>query len=161
VIDPWDTNSFSAEIRQALDNNSKLIFEYFNEDLKLMEEHLESSPYQSLKSNRYNYAYSNFRENTLTPILENSQIRVWHYTRLTEGEVDIMREKLVPSSLVYLQLRLDSLVSNGLLSCEESELVFKQSPFHKQGEIRSGMLWAATTPLPSNDMGIAPFLECW
>lgn len=161
MIDPWDPKTFSAEIIYALNNYSELIIDYFKEDLRLMEEHLNSSPYQSLKSNRFNLTYSEFRESILTPILEHSRIRVWHYTRLTDGEVDMMRKKLVPSSLDYLQLRLDSLVSNGQLSCEESELVFKQSPFHKQGENRSGMLWSITTPSPSSDTGVTPLLESW
>jgi len=161
MIDPWDPKSFSVEINHVLNEYSELIFNYFSEDLRLMEEHLNSSPYQSLKSNKFHFAYSSFQENTLTPILENSRIRVWHYTRLTDDEVDMMRQKLVPSSLDYLRLRLDLLVSNGLLSNKESELVFNQSPFHKQGKSRSSMLWSTTTPLPFDDSGVSPLLESW
>ena len=72
-----------------------------------------------------------------------------------------MWQKLVPSSLDYLRLRLGSLVSNGLLSNEESELVFNQSPFHKQGKSRSSMLWSTTTPLSFDDSGVSPLLESW
>lgn len=161
MIDPWDPKSFSVEINHVLIEYSELIFNYFSEDLRLMEEHLNSSPYQSLKSNKFHFAYSDFQENTLTPILKNSRIRVWHYTRLTDDEVDMMRQKLIPSSLGYLRLRLDSLVSNGLLTNEESELVFNQSPFHKQDKSRSSMLWSITTPLPFDDSGVSPLLESW
>jgi len=94
MIDPWDPKSFSVEINHVLNEYSELIFNYFSENLRLMEEHLNSSPYQSLKSNKFYLAYSYFQENTLTPILENSRIRVWHYTRLTDDEVDMMWQKL-------------------------------------------------------------------
>ncbi len=53
MIDPWDPKSFSVEINLVLNEYSELIFNYFTEDLKLMEEHLNSSPYQSLKSNKF------------------------------------------------------------------------------------------------------------
>ena len=72
-----------------------------------------------------------------------------------------MCQKLVPSSLDYLQLRLDSLVSNDLLNKAESKLVFNQSPYHAQGKIRFNMLWSTTVPLPSNESGVSPLLESW
>jgi hypothetical protein len=161
MIDPWDPKSFSAEIKHTLDSHSELIVNFFREDSKLMDEHLNSSPYQSLKSNLFHFEFSNFKENTLTPILKNSRIRVWHYTRLTDSEVDMMRKKLMLSSLDYLKDRLDSLVSNGLLSHKESEQVFGQSPFHRQRANRSGMLWTTTSPLPTTDTGVEPLLEHW
>ncbi len=80
---------------------------------------------------------------------------------MTDDEVDMMSKKLMLSSLAYLKLRLDSLVSNGLLSYEESEKVFEQSPFHKQGASRSDMLWSTTTPLPTTEGGVEPLLGSW
>ncbi|WP_282168004.1 hypothetical protein [Shewanella japonica] len=161
MIYPWDPKSFNSEIVSALDNNSELISDYFREDIKLMDEHLSSSTYQSLKSNRFNYAFSDFKENVLTPILKHNRIIVWHYTRLTDDEVEMMRKRLMPSTLDYLKLRLELLVSKGLLTYEESQVVFKQSPFHKQERNRSGMLWTTTTPDPITDMGVEPLLQSW
>lgn len=161
MIYPWDTKSFSTEIECILETHSELISNYFREDVKLMNEHLNSSPYQSLKPNKFHYAFSDFKENTLTPILKSCRIVVWHYTRLTDDEVSIMREKLTLSSLDYLKLRLDLLISKGLLSHEESKVVLEQSPFHKQEQNRSGMLWTTTTPEPTNDMGVNRLLNSW
>ncbi|MGI2180186.1 hypothetical protein [Shewanella sp. S1-49-MNA-CIBAN-0167] len=158
---PWDPKSFNYEIVSALDNHSELISDYFREDIRLMDEHLNSSPYQSLKPNRFNYAFSDFKENVLTPILKNNRIIVWHYTRLTDHEVEMMHKRLMPSTLDYLKIRLELLVSKGLLTYEESQVVFKQSPFHKQERNRSGMLWTTTVPEPTTDMGVEPLLKSW
>lgn len=158
---PWDPKSFNSEIVSALRSHSELISDYYREDIRLMDEHLSSSPYQSLKSNRFNYAFSDFKENVLTPILKNNRIIVWHYTRLTDDEVEMMCKKLMPSTLDYLKIRLELLVSKGLLTYEESQVVFRQSPFHKQERNRSGMLWTTTTPEPTTDMGVEPLLKSW
>lgn len=161
MVDPWDPKSFSGEITHILTDNSELILNYFTEESKLMDEHLNSSPYESLKPNKFHSNYSDFKDNILTPILKASRIRVWHYTRLIDAEVDMMTNKLVLSSLDFLQLRLGILVSYGLVSCKESELVFKKSVFHKQEKNRSGMLWSTTIPLPSSDSGVAPLMDSW
>jgi len=158
---PWDPETFNSEVMSALDNHSELISDYFREDIRLMDEHLTSSPYQSLKPNRFSYAFSDFKENVLTPILKYNRIIVWHYTRLTDDEVEMMRRRLMPSTLDYLETRLKLLVSKGLLTYEESQVVFKQSPFHKQEQNRSGMLWTTTTPEPTTDYGVEPFLNNW
>jgi hypothetical protein len=158
---PWDPKSFNYEIVSVLGNHSELISDYFSEDIRLMNEHLSSSPYQSLKSNRFNYAFSDFKENVLTPILKHNRIIVWHYTRLTDDEVEMMCKRLMTSTLDYLKLRLELLVSKGLLTYEESQVVFKQSPFHNQERNRSGMLWTTTTPEPTTDMGVEPLLNSW
>lgn len=161
MIDPWNPSTFSHELMQALECNAELIESFFREESKLMDEHLNSSPYESLKPNRFHFEFSNFKENTITEILKCSRIRVWHYTRLTDFEVNEMQNQLVLSNLDYLKLRLEFLVANDLLTDEESQLVFEQSPFHRQGPNRSGMLWTSTTPIPISDSGVEPLLQNW
>lgn len=126
-----------------------------------MEEHLNSSPYQSLKSNRFAPAFMEFREHTLTPVLAGCRIRAWHYTRLTDGEVEAMRQELVPTSPGFLKRRLDGLVIDGLLTPGEADIIFAESPLHKQLENRAGRLWTAIVPLPRNNSGVKPLLESW
>ena len=161
MIDPWDPASFSEEIQNLLNKNSELIYDYFSQHLKSQDHHIKNQSYKHLKKDNLEKLYSKLQEETLTPILKNCRIRIWHYTRLTDDEVAKMKRKLVLSSLDYLRLRLNMLISNDLLSDEESDLIFKQSPFHKQAKGRSGMLWGVTIPLPCNDDGVTPLLQSW
>lgn len=161
MIDAWNPRTYSGEITLVLSDYSEIILKYHEEDRRLMDEHLNSSPYQSLKSNRFFSAYREFQEQTLAPILASSRIRVWHYARLMDEEVDTMRQRLVPSSLDYLRCRLDNLVAKTLLTPEDAEIVFDASPFHKQLENRTGRLWTTIIPLPPSDSGVIPLLESW
>lgn len=126
-----------------------------------MHEHLNSLPYQSLKPNRFASEYLWFQEHELTPILSEARIRVWHYARLLDHEVNAMRQALVPSSLEFLQKRLHELVAMELLSQQEADQVWQESPFHSQEGIRSGRLWVVTLPLHHRAGGVSPFVGSW
>nr|WP_315484590.1 hypothetical protein [uncultured Undibacterium sp.] len=161
IIDACNSKTFGTEITKTLIDNSELIFKYQTEDRQLMDEHLNSSPYQSLKPNCHFSAYQEFREQTLTPILATSRIRVWHYTRLTNDEADAMQKQLVLSCLDSLRLRLDNLVEKNLLTQIDSETVFSQSPFHKQFDNRVGLLSTIIIPLSPCDSRVTLLLESW
>ncbi|MCU7866648.1 MAG: hypothetical protein KZQ92_22060 [Candidatus Thiodiazotropha sp. (ex Lucinoma borealis)] len=160
TIDAWNPKSFGAEISEVLTTHSKLIFEYHTEDRRLMDEHLNSSPYQSLQPNHLFPEYQYFHENTLAPIVAKSRIRAWHYTRLTDEEADAIRQELVPSSLEYLRYRLNNLVAKNVLKENEAETIFAQSPFHKQSN-RAGYLCTTIIPLSHFDSGVEPLLKSW
>lgn len=160
IIDTWDPKTFGVEITAALTAHSRLVANYHVEDRRLMDQHLNSSPYQSLKPNRHSSAYQEFREQTLAPILARCRIRAWHYTRLTDEEAGAMHKQLVLSSLDALRHRLSNLVAKNLLSQDDAKTVFVQSPFHKQ-PLRAGRLCATVIPLPRCDSGVVPLLESW
>lgn len=126
-----------------------------------MDEHLNSSPYQSLKPNRFSSDYLWLKERRLTPILAGTRIRAWHYARLLDHEVEAMKKRLAPSSLDFLQQRLSALIGMGLLTQEEAATVFKSSPFHSQESSRTGKLWVVTVPLHFSDGGVSPLLGSW
>lgn len=161
MIDPWNPDTFNPELQRVLAAESQLVIHYYAEAHKLMEEHLNSSLYQSLKPNRFFSDYLQFREHRLTPILAGVRIRVWHYSRLLDHEVAAMQQRLEPSSLGFLQRRLDALVSLGLLSQDEADVVFGESPFQTQEESRSGRIWTVTVPVHFSDGGVTPLLESW
>lgn len=161
MIDLWNPDTFSAELERTLTAKSQLIFDYHSEAHRLMDENLNSSPYQSLKPNRFSADFLSFQEYELTPILAGSRIRAWHYARLLDHEVAAMRQGLVPSSLVFLKKRLNDLVAMDLLSQEEADKVFQESPFQSQEGIRSGRLWIVTVPLHYCDTGVSTLLESW
>lgn len=91
-MDCWNPETFDKELRSFLSCYSNLICDYFCEGKRLMDEHLNSDPYQSLKPNKYYSAYSNLLEKKLTPLLLQRSIRVWHYTRLLENETSSIKK---------------------------------------------------------------------
>lgn len=161
MIDLWNPDTFSTELQRALKAKSQLVYDYHSEERRLMDEHLNSSPYQSLKPNRFSSEYLWFQEHKLTPILTETRIRVWHYARLLDHEVNAMQRDLVPSSLEFLQKRLHELVAMELLSQKEAGKVFQESPFHSQEDIRCGRLWTVTVPLHHSNGGVSPLLGSW
>lgn len=161
MIDLWNPNTFSIELQRVLKAESQLVCDYHSEQRRLTDEHLNSSPYQSLKPNRFAADYLRFQEHELTPILTATRIRVWHYARLLDREVSLMKKNLVPSSLVFLQKRLNGLVDLELLSQEEADKIFQESPFHSQEDIRSGRLWTITVPRHHSNGGVSPLLGSW
>ena len=97
-MDSWRPATFDTELCEVLTDWSDLIVDYHREDLRLMDAHLNSDPYESLKSNRYKSDYLALREHTVTRLFIDRRIRVWYCTRLLDDEVLSMQRKLVPSS---------------------------------------------------------------
>jgi len=155
IIDAWDPKTFGVEITAALTDHSRLVADYHVERRRLMDQH------QSLKPNPYSSAYQELHEQTLAPILARSRIRAWHYTRLTDEEAGAMHKQLVLSSLDALRHRLDNLVAKNLLTQDDAETVFVQSPLHRQRDTRAGRLYASIIPLPRCDGGVVRLLKSW
>lgn len=160
-MDVWNPASFDDELRETLTCYSNLIIDYYREEQILMDEHLNSNPYESLKANRFYSEYSTLYEQIVTPQLADRRIRVWHYTRLLDSEVTRMRSKLVPSTLASFAQRLDMLVGKNLLTREEAEIVYSQSPLHSQQSSRSGRLWTTSVPMSASNHGVEPLLGSW
>lgn len=160
TIDAWNPQTFADEIATVLTEYSRLILDYYVENRKLMDEHLNRSTYQSLKPNPHSRAFQEFHENVLAPTVARSRIRAWHYTRLTDDEADAMSRKLVPSSLKHLRYRLNNLVANNLLTHDDADTVFAHSPYHKQS-VRAGCICTTIIPLSHYDSGVEPLLESW
>ncbi len=160
-MDVWNPKTFDTELCETLGKHSALILDYYAEDRRLMDDHLNSDPYESLKPNKYHAGFQTLLENTVTPLLRDRRIRVWHYTRLLDDEVSSMRRKLEPSTIAGLRHRLDMLVREGLLTQHEAQIVFEQSPLHEQGDFRSDRVWTTTVPVSPDNPGVVPLLESW
>ncbi|WP_444921338.1 hypothetical protein ACJJID_02445 [Microbulbifer sp. CnH-101-G] len=126
-----------------------------------MDEHLNSDPYESLKPNKYSAAYYRALEDMITPIFLDRSIRVWHYTRLLDEEVLSMKKRITPSTLTSLQQRLEALRNKQLLTQNETDIIFQESPFQNQKDIRSNRFWAVTIPISSEDCRVKPLLKSW
>ena len=160
-MDCWNPETFDAELAETLKGFSSLIVKYYQEDRRLMQNCLNNKPYESLKPNKYHSKYIQMHEHVVTLLILNRRIRVWHYTRLLDEEVSSMESGLVLSTLSSLKKRLDTLVHNGLLTQEDVDTVYKQSPFHSEENARSGRLWATIVPLQPTDTGVELLLGSW
>lgn len=160
-MDLWNPATFDIGLCDTLVKHSDLICDFHAEDRRLMDEHLNSNPYERLKPNRYHAPFSSLLEHIVTPLMRDRRVRVWHYTRLLDDEVLAMKKKLEPSTLASLRQRLESLTNKGLLTLHEAQIVYDQSPLHEQGSIRSNQVCTSTIPLCPDDPGVELLLESW
>ena len=160
-MDCWNSETFDDELRGLFVSCSDIIANYFREDKRLMDEHLNSDPYESLKPNQYSAAYQQVLEDMITPMLLERSIRVWHYTRLLDDEVLSMKRRLALSTLGSLQQRLEALKSKQILTQNEADIIFQESPFQSQEDSRSNRFWTVTVPVSPEDSGVKPLLKSW
>lgn len=98
----------------------------------------------------------------MMPAMEQRTIRAWHYTRLTDGEVDLLRLNGIQTSDVEgIRRRLDAQVSAGALDAAMANAIFGESPFHVQANSRSGKFWMVSHPFLSTDGGVELLLQHW
>lgn len=161
AMDSWNPNTFDVRLLDVLNKSSELIAAYHREDRRLMDEHLNSEPYESLKSNQYASEYLSLREYVIAPLMKEQRIRVWHYTRLTNDEAVSIKRKLEPSTLAGLRGRLDMLIQQSALTQDETDIIYRESPFHAQEKIRSNRFFSVNIPLPPDDHGVEPLLTSW
>jgi hypothetical protein len=94
--------------------------------------------------------------------METRAIRAWHYTRLTDGEVDVIRERgIYPSTLDSLRRRLDAQVAAGSFAAAAADALYAASPFHHQLDSRSGKFWMTSHPIEIDDSGVTLLLNNW
>jgi len=94
--------------------------------------------------------------------MNSRAIRAWHYTRLTDHEVDLLRRNGIQlSTLSVLRARLDAQVEARAFTAETAAALFAASPFHEQQEPRSNKFWMTSHPIAINDGGVAPLMAHW
>lgn len=157
--------TFDQELINYLDDKGSLIRDYVNRDKAIFLEFDygdRSDVHRMRPSNEYASAYYAMVEE-ITPIIATRSIRAWHYTRMTDDEIDtLQRDGIHMSSPESLQARLDSLVSAGLLKRELAERLFERSPFHgDQRRARQGKFWMTSHPTPVDDSGVTRLLRYW
>lgn len=96
-------------------------------------------------------------------LMEGRTIRAWHYTRMTDTEIDALRQTgIYPSSLDTIQSRFAAQVVAGAFSQAVADRLFADSPYQSdQFDARSGKFWMTSHPVAVEDGGVAVFLESW
>ena len=164
MLDTSDPNTFDDELLAELRANHTLIQDYLIRNHEIFETYDNYyGPGRSLSrpDNAHWTRFQAFRDH-LIPLMETRVIKGFHYTRITDAELEIMRaEGIRLSTPSYLEARLNALVSADLLTVDEAETILDQSPFKTQLDMRLNMFWMVSSRLPMDDSGVNPLLSTW
>jgi hypothetical protein len=165
LIDVWDTKTFDEELDALLTRSSGLIRNYVVTENCIFVEYDRGRGDRKLMTrpnNPYAAGFLSLKED-LAKLMRERVIRAWHYTRLTEKEVEqMLKEGLHLSTPATLRSRLNSLVQANLLTSDRAETLYAASPFHSnQLDGRSGKFWVVSHPTPVSDSGVERLLAHW
>jgi hypothetical protein len=96
-------------------------------------------------------------------LMEVRTIRAWHYTRLTDAEVDVLQQGgIYPSSLDTIRSRFAAQVAAGAFNQEVADRLFADSPcLSDQLNSRSDKFWMVSHPVDVEHGGVELLLESW
>ena len=164
MLDTSDPKTFDDELLVALRDNHTLIRDYLIRDREIFEtydNYYGRGRPLSRPDNPYWGPFQAFRER-LIRLMETRVIRGFHYTRMTDSELELMcAEGIRLSTPSYLETRLNALVSADLLTVDEVRTILDQSPFMTQLDVRQNMFWMVSSRLPMDDVGVKPLLAAW
>ncbi len=164
LLDTSNPKTFDDELLVALRGNHTVIQDYLIRDREIFETYDNYyGPDRPLPrpDNPHSIPFQAFQER-LIPLMETRVIRGFHYTRMTDAELETMRAQGIHlSTPSYLETRLDALLSAGLLTVDEVRTILDQSPFKTQLDIRQNMFWMVSSRLPMDDGGVKPLLAAW
>ncbi len=163
IIDVWDIETFDVELRSNLDAYADLIRDYMSTNRRQWLEREASDHTGAYPENAFASAFMRVEEYIVMPLMEARTIRAWHYTRMTDREVDIiLRDGIYPSSLANFRARLDAEVAAGSFRAETADRLFADSPYQSvQRASRSGKFWAVSNPHSIDDGGVELLVESW
>ena len=162
IIDVWNVASFDPELRRVLGDHADLLRNYHakaRENLIQRELSDRTGPYPD---NRYAGDHIALAER-LMEVMSQRTLRGWHYTRMTDAEVDrLRREGVVLPSPSTIRARLDAQVAAGAVTAAEADALHAASPFQRgQSDIRSGRFWMVSHPHEIEDGGVELLLGNW
>lgn len=164
MLNTSDPKTFDDELLDALRDKHTLIRDYLTRDREIFgtyDNYYGTSRPHSRPDNLHRNSFQVFQE-SLIPLMEARFIRGFHYTRITDAELEIMcAEGIRLSTPSYLKTRLDALVSANLLTTVEARIISDQSPFKTQLDVRQNMFWMMSSRLPMDDVGVKPLLAAW
>lgn len=159
-----DPDTFDAELLTHLKENHEVIRNYLIRDCEIYETYDNYyGPDRPLfrPENPYWGSFNALREK-LIPVMHDRVIRGFHYTRMTDAEVEVMlAEGIRLSTPAFLEARLSSLASAGILADHEVKKIMFESPFNTQLEYRQNMFWMVSDRLPMDYCGVEPLLSTW
>jgi hypothetical protein len=162
IIDVWDVETFDNELRSDLDAHADVIRNYMLTSRRQWLEREASDRTMPYPENPYAGAFQSVKEHIMR-LMEARTIRAWHYTRLTDAEVDAFRQGgIYLSSLDTIRSRFAAQVAAGAFSQEVADRLFADSPYQSnQRGSRSGKFWMISHPVVVKDGGVELLLGSW
>jgi len=96
-------------------------------------------------------------------LMEVRTICAWHYTRLTDAEVDVLLQGgIYRSSLDTIRTHIAAQVAAGAFSQEVADRLFADSLYQNdQLDSRSDKFWMVSHPVDVEEPGVELLLESW
>ena len=162
IIDVWNVETFDAALLGDLEAHADVIRDYMLTSRRQWLEREASDHTMPYPENPYAGEFIWVTEHIMR-LMEARTIRAWHYTRMTDDEIDRLREQgIYPSSLENIRARFAAQVAAGEFSQEIAAKLFADSPYQSdQRESRSNKFWMASHPVEIEDGGVELLLESW
>lgn len=162
IIDVWNIKTFDDELRGDLDAHPRVIRDYYKTSHRQWLEREVSDHTTPYPENPHAAEFLWVTEYIMR-LMEERTIRAWHYTRLTDAEVEALRSiGIYPSTLDTIRDRFASQVAAGAFSQEVADRLFADSPFQsEQLDSRSNKFWMVSHPVDILDSGVELLLESW
>lgn len=162
AIDVWDVDTYDAELRGDLDVHADLIRNFMTTSHRLWLEREASDHTRPYPENRYSGEFMAISDH-VGRLMEDRTIRAWHYTRMTDTEVQVLRRDGIHlSTVATLRVRLAALVAAGAFDADTAKRIFAGSPYHSdQRASRSDKFWLVSHPHRIEDGGVELLLESW
>lgn len=162
LTDVWNIKTFDDLLIAELDAKRELFCNYEHTAKRNYREQQVAKGWVPLKENPYAAERQHILERIIMPMMKERTIRAWHYTRLTDDEVQLLRsDGIHTSDLAAIRRRLDAQVAAGVISAEVADALYGASPFHHQQEARSGKFWMTSHPFPTDHHGVELLLAHW
>jgi hypothetical protein len=164
-VDVWDAHTFDSELMDVLENEVDLIRKFFETERQIFLSYdLGRGPRNTIvrPQNPHARAFNAFQE-SMSGEMQRRIIRAFHYTRLTDREVETINRKGVHlSTPETLRRRLDGLIAAGQLTRNAAEQIYAGSPFQgDQLQVRSDKFWMTSHPVSVDDGGVEYLLAYW
>lgn len=162
IIDVWDLATFDDELRGDLDAHPELIRDYYLTSRRLWLEREASDHLMPYPENPHAGEFQWVTEHIMR-LMEERTIRAWHYSRMTDAEVDALRAGgIYPSTLDNIRARFAAQVAAGAFTQEVADRLFADSPYQsEQLGSRSNKFWMVSHPADIEDGGVELLLESW
>lgn len=162
IIDTWNVETFDSTLLADLSANAALMRDYLETSRQLSRERDASTQLIAYPENPHAGDYLALKERLMS-VMESRTIRAWHYTRMTDAEIDGVRQNGVHlSTLETIRARFARQVAAGLITHKVAERLFADSPFQgSQHAARNGKFWMVSNPTAPTSGAVEPLLASW
>lgn len=161
-IDVWNLTTFDEELLALLQAHAEVLRNYELTNRENYEDQQATDGWVPLKDNPFASDRMHILEQIIMPVMAQRTIRAWHYTRLTDAEVELLKANgIYMSDLAGIRRRLDAQVAAGTIKAEIADAIYEKSPFYAQANARSGKFWMVSHPFDIKDGGVELLLQHW